>query len=146
MAIRARPTEIWPWLVQMGCRRAGWYSYDSLDNGGVPSADRIIPEFQHIEVGDILPWTPTADDGFIVRGIEHERALILGEETGSINWTFFLDFSEGTSTRLLTRVRVWYGSLAGRLVNRLLMHPIHFGMQRRQLLNLKRLAEAGGRQ
>ena len=62
----------------MGCRRAGAYSYDSLDNGGVPSTDRIIPEFQHIEVGDILPWTPTADDGFIVRAVEPERALVIG--------------------------------------------------------------------
>ena len=55
VTIRARPTEIWPWLVQMGCRRAGWYSYDGLDNDGVPSADRIVPELQRVEVGDICP-------------------------------------------------------------------------------------------
>jgi hypothetical protein len=145
ITIRARPSEIWPWLAQSGCGRAGAYSYDSLDNGGVPSADRIIPELQHIEVGDILPWAPTADDGFIIRGIEQERALVLGEETGSISWTFFLEPIEGTGARLLTRVRVWYGTLAGRLMNELLMHPIHFGMQRRQLLNLKQRAEAGAR-
>ena len=46
VTIRARPAEIWPWLVQMGCRRAGWYSYDGLDNGGVRSAARIVPELQ----------------------------------------------------------------------------------------------------
>lgn len=51
ITIRARPTEIWPWLVQMGCRRAGWYSYDGLDNGGVPSAERIVPELQLTGVG-----------------------------------------------------------------------------------------------
>ena len=103
VTIRARPTEIWPWLVQAGCRRAGAYSYDRLDNGGVPSADRIIPELQHVDVGDILPWTPTADDGFIVRAVEPERALVLGEETGSFTWTFVLEPIDETSTRLLTR-------------------------------------------
>jgi hypothetical protein len=143
VTIRARPTEIWPWLVQMGCRRAGVYSYDGLDNGGVPSADRIIPELQHLEVGDILPWTPTADDGFIVRAVEPERALVLGEETGSFTWTFVLDPIDETSTRLVTRARAWYETRTSRLMIGLVFHPIHFGMQRRQLLNLKRRAEAG---
>jgi hypothetical protein len=142
VTIRARPTEIWPWLVQMGCRRAGVYSYDRLDNGGVPSADRIIPEFQHVEVGDILPWTPTADDGFIVRAVEPERALVLGEDTGSFTWTLVLEPIDATSTRLIARVRSWYDSLAGGLMVRFVWRPIHFGMQRRQLLNLKRRVEA----
>jgi ketosteroid isomerase-like protein len=145
VTIRARPSEIWPWLVQFGCRRAGAYSYDSLDNGGVRSADRIIPEFQHVDVGDILPWTPTADDGFIVRAVEPERALVLGEETGSFSWTFVLEPIDQTSTRLLTRARAWYKTFASRLMIGLVFHPIHFGMQRRQLLNLKRRAEKGAR-
>jgi hypothetical protein len=142
VTIRARPTTIWPWLVQSGCRRAGPYSYDRLDNGGVPSADRIIPELQHIEVGDILPWTPTADDGFIVRAIEPERALVLGENTGSISWAFVLEPIDATSTRLITRAQSWYESLAFGLMLRLVFRPIHFGMQRRQLLNLKQRVEA----
>jgi ketosteroid isomerase-like protein len=146
ITIRARPSEIWPWLVQMGCgTRAGAYSYDALDNGGIPSADRIIPELQHVEVGDILPWTPTADDGFIVRGVEPERALVLGEETGSFTWTFVLEPIDETSTRLVARVRSWYKTLASRLMIGFVFHPIHFGMQRRQLLNLKQRAETGAR-
>ena len=146
VTIRARPTDIWPWLVQAGCgKRAGAYSYDALDNGGVPSADRIIPELQHIEVGDILPWTPTADDGFIVRALEPERALVLGEDTRSTSWVFVLEPIDETSTRLITRVRAWYKTLAGRLMLALVFHPIHFGMQRRQLLNLKPRVEAATR-
>ena len=145
VTIRARPSQIWPWLVQLGCRRAGACSYDRLDNGGVRSADRIIPEFQHIEVGDILPWTPTADDGFIVRAVEPERAIVLGEETGSFTWTFVLKPIDETSTRLVTRARAWYKTLASRLMIGLVFHPIHFGMQRRQLLNLKRRAETRAR-
>ena len=54
MTIRARRTDIWPWFVQMGWRRGGWYSYDGLDNGGVPSATRIVPELQRVEVGDVF--------------------------------------------------------------------------------------------
>ena len=46
VTINATPEEIWPWLVQIGYRRAGFYSYDRLDNDGVPSADRILPEYQ----------------------------------------------------------------------------------------------------
>jgi ketosteroid isomerase-like protein len=145
VTIRARPSEIWPWLVQMGGGRAGVYSYDSLDNGGVPSADRIIPELQHVEVGDILPWTPKAEDGFIVRAVEPERALVLGEETGSFTWTLVLEPIDETSTRLITRGRAWYKTLASRLMIGLVFHPIHFGMQRRQLLNLKRRAETMAR-
>lgn len=145
ITIHARPGEVWPWLVQMGCRRAGVYSYDGLDNGGVPSAHRIIPEFQHVEVGDVLPWTPTADDGFIVRAVEPERALVLGEETGSMSWAFVLEPIDETSTRLVARVRAWYKTLASRLMIELVFHPIHFGMQRRQLLNVKQRLESRAR-
>src|SRR5512147_378721 len=78
VTIRARPTEIWPWLAQMGCRRAGWYSYDRLDNGGVASARTIHPEWQTIAVGDVLPATPDGDDGFEVLRVDAPHALVLG--------------------------------------------------------------------
>jgi hypothetical protein len=73
ITIDARPAEIWPWLVQMGCRRAGWYSYDGLDNGGVPSAARIVPELQQVQVGDVFPMRPQDNDTFVVRLIEPGR-------------------------------------------------------------------------
>jgi hypothetical protein len=43
ITIDVPPDKVWPWLVQMGCGRAGWYSYDLLDNGGRHSATTINP-------------------------------------------------------------------------------------------------------
>lgn len=72
--IAAPPASVWPWLVQMGRGRGGWYSYDLLDNGGEPSADRIIPELQHLAVGDLIRMTPTDDGGVAVLVLEPPRA------------------------------------------------------------------------
>jgi hypothetical protein len=145
ITIRARPSEIWPWLVQMGCRRAGWYSYDGLDNGGVPSADRIVPELQHVEVDNLFPWTPDANDGFIVKAVEPKRVLVLGGDAGSLYrviWAFVLEPLDESHTRLLTRAAADYERRSVGLRLRLAGHPMHFAMQRRQLLNVKRRAEA----
>jgi hypothetical protein len=89
----------------MGCRRAGWYSCDGLDNGGVPSADRIVPELQRAEVGDIFPMTTTADDAFVVRAVAPERVLVLGDAGASATWSLVLEPIDATGTRLVTRVR-----------------------------------------
>jgi len=141
ITIRAHPADIWPWLVQMGCRRAGWYSYDGLDNGGVPSAARIVPELQRVQVGDIFPMTPKAQDRFVVRVAEPDRALVLGDDAGQMSWAFVLEPADG-STRLITRSRGTIDRLALGLMLKVFWHPLDFGMQRRQLLNLKRLVEA----
>jgi hypothetical protein len=144
ITIRAQPSEIWPWLVQLGCRRAGWYSYDGLDNGGVPSADRIVPELQHADVGDLFAWTPDAYDGFIVKAIEPERALVIGGDAGSLYrvvWTFVLEPLDESHTRLVTRASAGYDRRSVGVGLRLVGHPMHFAMQRRQLLNLKRRIE-----
>ena len=62
VTIRRARRDVWPWLVQMGAGRAGWYSYDFIDNGRVRSSDRIVPEFQKIEAGGILPALPPPTD------------------------------------------------------------------------------------
>jgi hypothetical protein len=72
--IDAPVDRVWPWLVQMGYGRAGWYSYDQLDMNR-PSADRILPELQDLAVGDIVPTHPGG--GFEVRILESDRALVL---------------------------------------------------------------------
>lgn len=145
ITIRAEPSDVWPWLAQMGCRRAGRYSYDGLDNGGIPSADRILPALQRVEAGDVFPWAPTADDGFVVRSVEHRRALVLGGTAGSlyrVTWAFALERIDDASTRLLTRASGEYMHLAVAPWLWFIVRPIHFGMQRKQLLNLKARVEA----
>jgi len=73
LTIDAPPEAVWPWLVQMGFGRAGWYSYDRLDMRGA-SAERIVPEWQDLEVGGILPTHPGG--GFEVRALEPGRSLV----------------------------------------------------------------------
>jgi hypothetical protein len=76
--IEAEPHDIWPWLIQMGFGRAGWYSFDALDMKGA-SAERILPEFQHIAPGEVMPTHPTG--GFVVKVVEPSRALVLYSDT-----------------------------------------------------------------
>jgi hypothetical protein len=116
ITINAPPDAVWPWLVQLGSGRAGWYAYDYIDNGGTPSACRIIPELQHVTVGDVMPWLPGAHDGFIVRDILPERALVLGVplEAASeaafpalrASWALVLEPLTRNRTRLITRSRM----------------------------------------
>ena len=76
ITVNAPPGAVWPWVIQMGSGRAGWYAYDHIDNAGVPSARRIVLELQHLAVGDVMPWLPGAKDGFIVREVIPQRALV----------------------------------------------------------------------
>jgi hypothetical protein len=78
ITINATPEKIWPWIVQMGCGRGGFYSLDTLDNAGVPSAREIHPELQKIEVGQIIPAMPDSDLGFEVLSVDEPRTLVLG--------------------------------------------------------------------
>ena len=70
ITIEAPPEAIWPWLMQMGCLRGGWYSYDWLDNAGVQSSKQIIEDWQDLKEGDSLNWTPQADAGCFVMRVE----------------------------------------------------------------------------
>ncbi len=93
ITIRASASEIWPWLVQIGCKRAGWYSYDFLHRlvgiaGSVGdehgSAKRIIPELQDLMVGDVVDIAPGM--GYVVVGMEPERVLILQSRVDTGTW------------------------------------------------------------
>ncbi|WP_020578538.1 hypothetical protein [Actinopolymorpha alba] len=127
ITIRARPEQVWPWLVQMGCHRAGFYGIDVLDNGGRRSAREIHPELQDLRVGDVLPATPRGDLGLEVLQFEPNRALVLAglfdvdgrqqlpfsgprpERYWQLTWAFVLDPLDGR-TRLTVRAK---GASAG---------------------------------
>lgn len=74
LEIGAPPEAVWPWVVQMGYDRAGWYSYDVVDMKGA-SADQIVPELQELAVGDLVPNSP--DTAFVVRALDPGRSLVL---------------------------------------------------------------------
>ena len=146
ITIRGRPDQIWPWLAQMGCNRGGWYSYDGLDNGGRTSAQRIVAELQEVAVGDAFPWTPRDSSGFVVKAVDSGHALVLGGEPPpySVTWALVLDPIDDTTTRLITRCRGTPRSPFYAVLTRFVAHPIHYAMQRKQLLNIKRRVEAKG--
>jgi hypothetical protein len=148
--VAATPEAIWPWLVQMGCQRAGWYSYDLLDNGGVPSAREIRPELQQVAVGDVLPSRPSGDDGFEVLRLEPPRLWVLGglydADRGDqlpfadepprhytrVTWAFVIEPLDERSSRLTVRVR----ALCRPAKSLLGIGLVHRFMEREQLRQL----------
>jgi hypothetical protein len=141
--IDAPPHDVWPWLVQMGCQRAGWYSWDALDNAGVRSADRIIPELQHLAVGDVLPARPVGAGGFKVLRIMPERALILdgASPAWAGTWAFELQPLGKDKTRLVTRYRASYPPNVRMSILLPVLAAVHAFMERKQLRTIKHHAE-----
>jgi hypothetical protein len=155
--IRATPDAIWPWLLQMGGGRAGFYSIDLLDNDGVPSAREIHPELQRLAVGDVIPATPRSPDGFEVLRIEAPRVLLLGglfdahegrqlafaaprpPRYWHVTWAFVLDPLDERSTRLHVRARAAFP--ASRRLHAAWIRRVHVLMQAVQLRNLAARAE-----
>ena len=146
VTINTAPAAIWPWLMQMGYRRGGLYSYDWLDRLfgylDAPSAEHILPEWQLLEVGDEIPIG--RGGGFPVRAIEPFRSLVLGGRAPGVEWSWELALAPLAigRTRLISRNRVWMaGSIRSRLTM-LVIEPAAFLMTRRMLLGIKRRAEA----
>ena len=109
ITIDAPPDRVWPWIAQMGAGRAGWYSWDAIDNGGAPSRTRIVPELQSIARGDLMPAVPGAKDAFIVAAVDPPRDLVLtapdGHGGNAVGWEHVLDPLPGGRTRLIVRGR-----------------------------------------
>lgn len=143
VTITARPEEIWPWLIQIGVTRAGWYSYDWLDNLGRHSAERIMPEFQHLAVGDVIPLSPDGTQGQWVKAFEPTRWMLWGDKAGDTTWYWGLEPLDERHTRLITRVRMHYRWTSPMLVLfDLLVEFADIVMMRKCLLGIKRRAEA----
>jgi hypothetical protein len=140
--------ELWPWLAQMGADRAGWYSYDWVDNGRRHSADEVVASLQHPQIGSIFPALPGVKDGFVLLEKETNHWLVLAwpaEQGGyATTWSFLLNELDPSTTRLIVRVRVAPGhrflgmpQSAGLTIARF----VHFVMQRKQLLEVASRAE-----
>lgn len=162
VTIDAPPDQVWPWLVQMGTDRGGWYSWDRLDNFGRRSVDRIHPEWQPISVGDHFVAMPDGSEWWEVASLEPGRFLGLRMSVDlrgrpfdpagvrpprytDSTWGFLLDPLPGGRTRLVVS---GYWALEPRWLRPILsfvvLEPSHWVMQVRQFSNIKRRAEAAG--
>ena len=163
ITIEAPPASVWAWLVQMGYDRAGWYSWDHLDNWGRHSAERIHPEWQKISIGDHLSAMPDASMWWDVAALEPQRFLGLRASVdlrgrpfnpskrrpssySDSLWGFQLKELPGRRTRLIVSgywivQPRWLQPIAN-----LFLEPAHWIMQTRQFANLKRRAERDWKQ
>ena len=159
ITIGAPPSAVWPWVVQMGWGRAGWYTARWVDrllfpaNG--PSAERVVPELQDIEVGTFIPdGPPHTQCGLHVVSLDPERALVLRSNShlpkswrdrATLDWTWAFVLTpqdSGQSCRYHFRSRwvaaPWWFRLGGSLG----IVPADFLMSRDHLHGIKDRAES----
>jgi hypothetical protein len=140
IGIDAPASAVWPWIAQMGpAPRGGAYTYDWIENLlglDMHSVDRVLPEFQHPEVGDTIGY---GSNRMQVELVEPERVLAWRSEDGNWVWTFVLEERAG-STRLISRNRFRLPTLAARF-GMLLLEPASLVMERRMLHSMKLRAE-----
>jgi hypothetical protein len=145
VSVDADPSAIWPWLVQMGPRRGGAYTYDWIENLmglDMHSADRILPEFQDLKPGDTMAL---GENGPVmeVAELDPQHALVFRSQDGAWVWAFGL-YRRGGSTRLVSRNRIQPPdpSPLYRAYSLYVMEPGSLVMERRMLLGIKSRAES----
>jgi len=146
ITINAPPQEVFPWIRQMGFGRAGWYSYDWLDNLGRKSATTIHEEWQSVHAGDKIPSGPISFTATIVEAPRHYVLEItsLGKKSPKLHFTLAYELREDPrGTRLVTRMRSHCNFPLGSLFEKLVLGPGDGFMLRRQLLTIKRNASEG---
>ncbi|GAB4300616.1 MAG: hypothetical protein Kow0098_28110 [Ignavibacteriaceae bacterium] len=112
ITIHSTPELVWRWIIQIGSKRAGWYSIDWMDNAGIKSSDKILPEFQKIEVGQFIPFTPDQKNGLWVNDFKEHEYILWGDKEAKATWLWYLYAVDEKQSRLLTRLRtkyVWKG-------------------------------------
>jgi hypothetical protein len=163
VTVHASPAAVWSWLVQLGQGRGGLFSYDWLENLAgldIHTLDRIVPELQTIEVGELIALGPGPNNGLLVSDVQRERALVLrrcdGDHGGPVNqagssyvdlsWAFVLIPVDANTTRLVSRFRLAAKPrILVALAYALLMEFPHFVMERKMLLGIARRAERTAR-
>ena len=151
VTVAATPAQIWPYLVQIGWGRAGWYGYDWVDNGGRPSTWEILPDWQGLEVGKEFPMSPVT---FMVCVEFSENEWMLWRAKGADNvavsrrgvsagtWLWYLEPVDETHTRLITRMRDQYRWTSPYIAIQLAVDAFDFPFMRKVLLGIKARAEA----
>ena len=143
ITIDALPSDVWPWLVQMGSGRGGAYTYDWIENLfglEMRSADTIHPEWQNLAVGDVIRGKASLP-GMRVEVLEPERALVSRSEDGTWVWAFALE-DMGGRTRLLSRNRIAMRAPSlGDRIGMAAMEPGSLVMERKMLCGIKQRAE-----
>jgi hypothetical protein len=154
ISIDAAPKDVWPWIVQLGYGRGGFYTYDQVDNAGEPSADRIIDQYQDLKVDDEIPMWHESHGlaiAYIVDSFEVSNWMLWvhrpdkGARPDS-TWSWRLDTLPNAGTRLVTRMKQDYRWETPRLAlfNLVLMEFGDFAMERRMLKGIKVRAERSG--
>ncbi len=152
ITIRATAAHVWPWLAQLGQGRGGFYSYDRLENlvgCDIHSADRVVPQWQSMKVGDDIRLHP--DVGLVVAEVDPGRVLVLrgGVPIGrapapyDFTWAFVLREGLDGTTRLVVRERYSYS----RWWSGLLVEPVELVsavMSQRMLRGIRNRAEGTG--
>jgi hypothetical protein len=147
-------------LVQIGQGRAGFYSFDVLENSlglGIHSADRILPQFQGLRVGDTIPLEPEGG-GYTVAEIEPNHHLVLFSDgsgdaeldrvfrqaNAASTWTFLLKESAAERTRLIVRWRARWELLRSPVpfLIGLVLGPVEFIMEQKMMRGIKERVEA----
>ncbi len=140
ITIAAPASAVWPWIAQMGpAPRGGAYTYDWIENLlrlGMHSVDRVLPEYQHPQVGDTLGY---GKNHMRFERVEPERVLAMRSDDGNWVWSFILSEQDG-STRLISRNRFRLPSLPARIAM-LPMEPGSLVMERKMLHGIKQRAE-----
>jgi hypothetical protein len=146
ITIEAGPEDVWPWLVQLGKGRGGLYSIDWLDRLfgflDAPSAEEVLPEFQRLQVGDVIPLG--RGPGWPVVHVDECRCLALGGENGGTRWSWVFGLyasDDRQVTRLVSRNRVSAPPGVGRLLMLAVVEPPAFIMTATMLRGIKRRAE-----
>lgn len=143
ITINARPSEIWPWLVQMGPKpRAGVYTYDWIERLlgiDIQNSDRILPEFQHLEAGESFALNEKTS--LVVREVAPGSHLVLQWMPATSTWAFCLQPAADGTTRLLSRNRIPGGGPGFWLMMTGIMEWASLIMERKMLLGMKERAE-----